>query len=77
MDFSINSGGKLAHIGGALFGYFYTINLMHGKDMGKDLTAYWIFLQHFSNPGKSSKSLIKRLLRSMSITRSKRSIRLR
>ena len=35
MDFSVNSGGKLAHIGGAIFGYFYTINLRHGRDMGK------------------------------------------
>lgn len=35
MDFSINSGGKLAHIGGAVFGYFYTINIRHGRDMGK------------------------------------------
>ena len=34
MDFSVNSGGKLAHIGGAIFGYFYTINLRHGRDMG-------------------------------------------
>jgi membrane associated rhomboid family serine protease len=35
MDFSINSGGKLAHIGGALFGYFYTLNLKQGRDIGK------------------------------------------
>jgi membrane associated rhomboid family serine protease len=35
MDFSINSGGKLAHIGGALFGYLYTLNLRQGKDIGK------------------------------------------
>jgi len=35
MDFSTNSGGKLAHIGGAFFGYFYTINLRQGKDMGR------------------------------------------
>jgi membrane associated rhomboid family serine protease len=35
MDFSVNSGGKLAHIGGALFGYLYTINLRQGKDIGK------------------------------------------
>lgn len=35
MDFSINSGGKLAHIGGAFFGYLYTLNLRQGKDMGK------------------------------------------
>jgi hypothetical protein len=38
MDFSTNSGGKLAHIGGALLGYFYTINLRQGHDMGKGLT---------------------------------------
>jgi membrane associated rhomboid family serine protease len=37
MDFSVNSGGKLAHIGGALFGYLYTINLRHGHDIGKGL----------------------------------------
>jgi membrane associated rhomboid family serine protease len=24
MDFSVNSGGKLAHMGGAVFGYFYS-----------------------------------------------------
>jgi len=35
MDFSTNSGGKLAHIGGAFFGYLYTINLRQGKDMGR------------------------------------------
>jgi membrane associated rhomboid family serine protease len=35
MDFSINSGGKLAHIGGAFFGYLYTLNLRQGKDMGR------------------------------------------
>jgi membrane associated rhomboid family serine protease len=35
MDFSTNSGGKLAHIGGALFGYLYTLNLRQGKDIGK------------------------------------------
>ena len=35
MDFSTNAGGKLAHIGGALFGYFYTIRLRQGRDTGK------------------------------------------
>ncbi len=37
MNFSENSGGKLAHIGGAFFGYFYTINLRRGKDLGKGI----------------------------------------
>lgn len=35
VDFSVNSGGKLAHIGGALFGYLYTVNLRRGRDIGK------------------------------------------
>lgn len=38
MDFSVNSGGKLAHIGGALAGYLYTINLRRGRDLGKWIT---------------------------------------
>ena len=37
MDFSVNSGGKLAHIGGAVFGYIYTINLRQGRDFGKGI----------------------------------------
>ena len=39
MDFSVNSGGKLAHIGGALFGYLYTLNLRQGRDIGKRLNS--------------------------------------
>ncbi|MFH0842076.1 MAG: rhomboid family intramembrane serine protease [Bacteroidota bacterium] len=35
MDFSVNSGGKLAHIGGALLGYLYALNLKRGRDIGK------------------------------------------
>jgi len=35
MDFRTNSGGKLAHIGGAFFGYFYTLNLRQGREVGK------------------------------------------
>lgn len=31
---STNAGGNIAHIGGALFGYFYTIRLRQGKDTG-------------------------------------------
>lgn len=34
MDFSVNSGGKLAHIGGAIYGYLFTVNLKKGKDIG-------------------------------------------
>jgi len=33
--FGMNSGGNLAHIGGALLGYYYAIQLRKGHDIGK------------------------------------------
>ncbi|MFN8210678.1 MAG: rhomboid family intramembrane serine protease [Bacteroidales bacterium] len=35
LDFSVNSGGKLAHIGGALFGYIFTMSYKQGKDLSR------------------------------------------
>ncbi|MBL7112326.1 MAG: rhomboid family intramembrane serine protease [Bacteroidales bacterium] len=35
IEFSMNTGGKLAHIGGALFGYLFIMRLRQGKDMTK------------------------------------------
>jgi membrane associated rhomboid family serine protease len=32
IDFSVNTGGKLAHLGGALFGLIYAYNLKNGSD---------------------------------------------
>ena len=32
---SVNAGGLLAHLGGALFGYLYAIQLTKGNDIGK------------------------------------------
>ncbi len=34
LDFNVNTGGKLAHLGGALFGYIYIKQLQRGKDIG-------------------------------------------
>jgi membrane associated rhomboid family serine protease len=55
MDFSVNSGGKLAHIGGAFFGYFYTINLRHGRDIGKGLNKIIDFFVTILKPRKKLK----------------------
>jgi membrane associated rhomboid family serine protease len=55
MDFSVNSGGKLAHIGGAFFGYFYTINLRHGRDIGKGLNRIIDFIVTILKPRKKLK----------------------
>jgi membrane associated rhomboid family serine protease len=35
IDFSVNTGGKISHIGGALFGVLYAYNLKNGKDIMK------------------------------------------
>ncbi len=55
MDFSINSGGKLAHMGGALFGYLYTINLRQGRDLGKRLNKIIDSLATIFKPRKKLK----------------------
>lgn len=52
MDFSVNSGGKLAHIGGALFGYFYTLNLKKGRDLGKGINRILDFFATLFRPRK-------------------------
>lgn len=46
VDFTMNLGGNLAHIGGAAFGYFYIRNLDKGKDWAMD------FYQFFDKLGK-------------------------
>jgi membrane associated rhomboid family serine protease len=50
MDFSVNSGGKLAHIGGAFFGYLYTLNLRQGRDMGKGFNKIIDFIVTIFKP---------------------------
>jgi hypothetical protein len=44
MDFSVNSGGKLAHIGGAFFGYFYILGIRQGRDIGKGINRILDFM---------------------------------
>jgi len=55
MDFSVNSGGKIAHIGGAFFGYFYILNLKQGHDIGKGFNRIIDFIVTFLTPRKKLK----------------------
>jgi len=55
MDFSVNSGGKLAHIGGAFFGYFYTLNLRQGRDMGRGINKIIDYFVTAFKPRKKMK----------------------
>jgi membrane associated rhomboid family serine protease len=60
MDFSVNSGGKLAHIGGAIFGYLYTVSLRRGKDMGKGLNKIIDSFVTFLKPRKKLRVTYKK-----------------
>jgi membrane associated rhomboid family serine protease len=60
MDFSVNAGGKLAHIGGALFGYIYILSYRQGKDIGKGINKIIDFLVTLFKPAKKLKVTYKR-----------------
>ena len=60
MDFSVNSGGKLAHMGGALFGLLYILNLRKGKDIAKGFNRIIDFLATLFKPRKKMKVSYKR-----------------
>jgi membrane associated rhomboid family serine protease len=60
MDFSVNSGGKLAHMGGALFGYLYTVNLRRGHDIGKGFNRIIDFFVTLFKPRKKLKVKYKK-----------------
>jgi membrane associated rhomboid family serine protease len=61
MDFSTNSGGKLAHIGGAFLGYFYTLNLRSGHDIGKWFNKILDFFVTLFKPRKKLKVTHKKV----------------
>jgi membrane associated rhomboid family serine protease len=60
MDFSVNSGGKLAHIGGALFGYLYILSYRQGRDLGKGVNRIIDFLVTLFKPSKKLKVTYKK-----------------
>ena len=49
-DFSINTGGKIAHIGGGLFGYLYILRYKQGKDMTRGINHLLEGLFSFFRP---------------------------
>jgi membrane associated rhomboid family serine protease len=60
IDFSANSGGKLAHIGGAIFGYFYTVSYRRGKDPVKWFNNIADRVAALFKPSKKMKVTYKR-----------------
>ena len=49
-----NFGGNIAHLGGALLGYFYATNLSKGKDIGE---GFGRFIDRIANLFKSKSNL--------------------
>jgi membrane associated rhomboid family serine protease len=45
-----NAGGNLCHLGGALFGYIYIVQLRKGRDLGKPISAIQSFLKNLTSP---------------------------
>ncbi len=62
LDFSVNSGGKLAHIGGAFFGYLYIMNLRHGHDIGKGINRIIDFFATLFKPRKKLRVTHKKVV---------------
>ncbi|HCM59554.1 MAG TPA: rhomboid family intramembrane serine protease [Bacteroidales bacterium] len=59
-DFSVNTGGKIAHIGGALMGLAYGYGLRNGKDIGAWLNMIIDFFVNLFKPGKKMKVTYKK-----------------
>jgi membrane associated rhomboid family serine protease len=60
LDFPSNSGGKLAHIGGALFGFLFTINIKKGRDIGKGINSIIDFFATLFKPRRKMKVTYKK-----------------
>ena len=54
--FGLNPGGNMAHLGGALLGYFYAIQLKKGTDIGKGFEKFMDSIVNlFNRSSKKSK----------------------
>lgn len=51
-DFSVNTGGKIAHIGGAMMGFAYGYSLKNGTDIGAWLNRFIDFIVTLFKPGR-------------------------
>ena len=52
--FGLNTGGNLAHLGGALLGYFYATQYLKGQDIGKGFEKFMDAIAAFFSFSKKS-----------------------
>lgn len=60
LDFSTNTGGKIAHLGGAAFGFLYVVQYKKGKDIGKWFDQIMDSIFSFFKPRKKMKVSYKK-----------------
>lgn len=70
-DFSTNTGGKIAHIGGALLGFLFTYQYRKGKDITKGINRLTDNIISFFKPRKKMKVTYKRPKTDMDFNREK------
>lgn len=71
LDFSANTGGKIAHIGGALFGFIYIYLYRKGTDISKGLNRILDFSLSFFKPKVKLKVEHKRPVNDMEYNKMK------
>lgn len=54
VDFSVNTGGKIAHIGGALIGFLFAYYYKQGKDISKGFDRLMDRMATWFKPGKQN-----------------------
>lgn len=59
-DFSVNTGGKIAHIGGAVLGYAYATRFKQGKDTGRWINKVLEGIATWFKPRKKMKVSYKK-----------------
>jgi membrane associated rhomboid family serine protease len=70
-DFSVNTGGKIAHIGGALMGLAYGYGLKNGTDIGAWLNKILDFFVTLFKPGRKLKVTYRKPKTDTAYTRAK------
>ncbi len=54
IDFSVNTGGKIAHIGGALTGFLFAYNYRRGKDITSGFDRFMDKIATWFKPGRDN-----------------------
>jgi membrane associated rhomboid family serine protease len=56
-----NTGGRIAHLAGGAFGWFFITQLTRGRDLGSGMNSFFDWVNDLFNPEKKPKSVKKEL----------------